>query len=186
MVSILADPANAPPTLLSVLPAHHLTTKVIFDSHNTADFKYIWVCLSEGLHAIPSTFYTVYAHIYFVFHSKNACNITSMFNEHVLAYLALKTTVCADMMMIILIKTFSYIFFAGPHVKKFFSRVQWPTLSDNLSVSWFSTVIPMYNDPSSPTLVLWLPFQVFMCSDPPFLVLPLYTYLFVSWHLHAV
>ena len=31
------------PSITSVLPAPHSTAKVIFDNHQTADFKYIWV-----------------------------------------------------------------------------------------------------------------------------------------------
>ncbi|RXG62471.1 Gamma-butyrobetaine dioxygenase, partial [Armadillidium vulgare] len=35
--------ANPQPKITSVLPAPHATAKVIFDNHQTADFKYIWL-----------------------------------------------------------------------------------------------------------------------------------------------
>ncbi|KAK8748261.1 hypothetical protein OTU49_016393 [Cherax quadricarinatus] len=41
--ALRTDLTGTPPVITSVLPAQHLTTKVIFDTHTTADFKYIWL-----------------------------------------------------------------------------------------------------------------------------------------------
>ncbi|XP_076058751.1 gamma-butyrobetaine dioxygenase-like isoform X2 [Oratosquilla oratoria] len=41
--SALHAEQHNPPNITSAIPAHHCTAKVIFDTHQTADFKYIWL-----------------------------------------------------------------------------------------------------------------------------------------------